>query len=135
MAEPEEEKSEVLEVIEERIRVEKREVVSGRVRVSTVTDHVEDMIREELRGTRAEVVRVPIGRTLGSDEAVPGPRTEDNVTIVPVFEEIVVIEKRLVLKEELHITQQTVVENVEVPVTLRQQRAVVERLEPDEIPD
>lgn len=103
-------------MVEERIRVEKREVVSGRVRISTITDHVEDVVREELRGTRAEVVRVSIGRTLGPDEAVPGPRTEGNVTIIPVFEEIVVVEKRL-LKEELHVSQLTVAEDFEIPVT------------------
>ena len=58
-------------------------------------------------------------------------RTEDGVVIVPVMEEVLVVEKRLVLKEELHIRRQVTQENVEVPVTLRKQRAVVERLGPE----
>ena len=33
-------------------------------------------------------------------------RTEGEVMIIPIFEEVVVVEKRLVLKEELHISQQ-----------------------------
>jgi stress response protein YsnF len=42
-----------------------------------------------------------------------------------------VVEKRLVLKEELHIRRSVTLENVEVPVTLRKQRAVIERLTAD----
>jgi stress response protein YsnF len=49
------------------------------------------------------------------------------VTIVPVLEEVLVVEKRLVLKEELHIRRRVDTESVEVPVTLRKQRAIIER--------
>ena len=61
------------------------------------------------------------------DEA-PETRTEGGVTIVPVLEEVLFVEKRLVLKEELHIRRQATTETVEVPVTLRRQRAIVERV-------
>lgn len=40
------------------------------------------------------------------------------------------MEKRLVLKEELHIRRTSQTEVVEVPVTLRKQRTVVERQAP-----
>jgi hypothetical protein len=40
----------------------------------------------------------------------------------------VVVEKRLALKEEPRVTQSTTLELIEVPVELRRQRAVVERL-------
>ena len=53
------------------------------------------------------------------------------MTIIPVLEEILVVEKRLVLKEEVHVSQTTSGEDVEVPVMLRRQRAVVERIGPD----
>jgi stress response protein YsnF len=45
------------------------------------------------------------------------------------LEEVLVIEKRLVLKEEVHIRQELSHETVEVPITLRKQRAVVERFD------
>ena len=61
------------------------------------------------------------------------PTTTD-VTVVPVLEEVLVVEKRLVLKEELHIRRRIETEAVEVPVTLRKQRAVIERLDPDDQP-
>ena len=51
------------------------------------------------------------------------------MTIVPVFEEVLVIEKRLMLKEKLHIRKVTSSESVAVPMTLRRETAIVERLD------
>jgi stress response protein YsnF len=59
-------------------------------------------------------------------------RTEDDVMIVPVLDEVSVVQKQLVLEEELHIRRQVESEAVEVPVTLCKQWAVVERIAPDE---
>jgi stress response protein YsnF len=56
-------------------------------------------------------------------------RVEGDTTIIPVVEEIVVVEKRLVLVEEVRIRQITTSEDVTVPVTLRRQTATVERVE------
>jgi stress response protein YsnF len=57
----------------------------------------------------------------------PSTRTEDGVTIIPVLEEVLVVEKRLVLKREIRIRKRSTSENVEIPVSLRKQRAKVER--------
>jgi stress response protein YsnF len=37
-----------------------------------------------------------------------------------------------VLKEELHIRRRVETETIEVPVTLRKQRAIIERTDPDD---
>ena len=108
--------------------IRKREVVSGRVRVRTITDTVEEFARADVRHESVEVTRVPIDRVV---ETPPEIRTEEDVTILPVVEEVLVVMKRLVLKEELHIRRRVETETVEVPVTLRKQRAEVERLAPD----
>lgn len=115
-------------LVEERAVVTLRETETGRVRVTTRTEVTTETIRQELQGMRADVVRVPVNRTLEPGETPPGPRTAGDVMIIPIFEEVVVVEKRLVLKEELHITQHVTTETVEVPVDLRRQRAVVERV-------
>ena len=54
-------------------------------------------------------------------------RTEDDVIIIPVFEEVLVVEKRLVLKREIRIMKRATSETVEIPITLRKQQAKVER--------
>jgi stress response protein YsnF len=55
----------------------------------------------------------------------------DGVTIVPVVEELMVIDKRLMLKEELHIRRRVTKETVNFPVSLRKQRAIIERVGAD----
>jgi stress response protein YsnF len=116
-------------VSEEIIPLGKRQVVTGRVRVQTLTDAVEELAHAEVQRETVEVTRVPIDRMV---ETAPAIRTEGDVTILPIVEEVLVIEKRLVLKEELHIRRRIETEAVEVPVTLRKQRAIVERLDPDD---
>ncbi len=116
---------------EEAAAVSVRRVATGRVEVRTLTDTFEETVRSALNEETVDVTRVPIDRQV---ETAPAIRTEGDVTIVPVLEEILVVEKRLVLKEEIHIRRTTQTEHVETPVTLRRQRAVVERREAAGIP-
>jgi len=119
---------EVIPLVEETATIGKREVVTGRVRVQTITDTIEELAHADVQREAVEVTRVPIDRIV---ETAPEIRTEGDVTILPVVEEVLVVEKRLLLKEELHIRRRVETETVEVPVTLRKQRASVERLAPD----
>ncbi len=124
---PEEEQDEqVIPVAEETVRVDKRTVVSGKVRVRTEVETVDQVVRETLTDQTVEVTRVPINQRITQ---VPEVRTENGVTILPVIEERLVVEKQLFLKEELHIRRDAKTETVEVPVTLRSERAIVERFD------
>ena len=114
----------VVPLAEEELRIEKREVLTGKVRVQTVVDTFDKVARASLEGEHVEVTRVPIGKEV---KVAPAQRTEGDVLIIPILEEVLVVDKRLVLKEELRISRRTTTENVEVPVTVRKQRAVVER--------
>ncbi|MCJ2079305.1 YsnF/AvaK domain-containing protein [Methylobacterium sp. E-016] len=120
-----------LPLLAETARIDKHLVETGRVRVSTRTETIDQTLRETLRSDRVGVTRVPINRTLAEGEMPPVVREEDGVTIIPILEEILVVEKRLVLKEEVHVRQAIAVEDVEVPVTLRKQHAEVERVDPE----
>src|SRR3954464_5408834 len=53
--EPKREEVTVLPIVEETLHVSKREVVTGRVRVRTVTDLSEERVRQELSGQHVEV--------------------------------------------------------------------------------
>jgi stress response protein YsnF len=53
------------------------------------------------------------------------------VTIVPILEEVLVVEKRLLIKEELRITRHRTTNVTDVAVPLRKQRAEIERLKGD----
>lgn len=116
--------AETIPVIEEALRVGTRQVETGRVRVATQTETTEELAEAELESSEVEVTRVPVNRQV---DRAPDIRTEGDVTIVPVLEEVLVVEKRLVLKEELHIKRSTKTEHFATPVTLRKQRVSVMR--------
>lgn len=124
--------ADVVTLAEDEISIGKRQVVTGRVRLRMVTDVAEELVHEKLRGVRAEIERVPMDRLLEPGESPPVPRTEGSVTIVPVVEEVLVVEKRLRLKEEVHLALLPTSDSVEVPVTIRKQRAVTERVDFDD---
>jgi len=114
----------VIPIVEEVAQFSKRSVTTGRVRVETRTDLVEETVRAELTSAEVEVERVPVDREI---DHMPEIRNEGDTMIVPVVEERLVVQRRLILKEELHVRHRTVTESVEVPVTLRKQRVEVER--------
>lgn len=62
-----------------------------------------------------EIERVPVNRIV---EAPTPWRRDGDITIVPVFEEILVVEKKLLLKEEVRIRRRNVShqETRQVPV-------------------
>ena len=121
----------VLPLAGEALRVRKRQVETGRVRVSVTTGVEEQVVRETLRSEGAELKRVPIGRELAAGEPAPTMRQEpDGTVVVPVLEEILVVERRLVLREEIRMRVVVAEEAVEQPVTVRRQRASIECLPP-----
>jgi uncharacterized protein (TIGR02271 family) len=123
--------TEALPIVEETLSVERRRVPTGRVRVRTVTDRIEAVVEAALARSEVEVTRVPIDREI---DTIPEVRTEGDTVIVPVVEEVPVVTKRLVLREEVHIRRLRQEETLELPVQLRKQRAVVTREEPDPEP-
>ena len=111
-------------LVEERLSVAKRQVESGRVRVLVTVEEREETVTEELLRDDLQIERVPRNVRLAE---VPNVRLEGNTTIVPVVEEVLVVEKALVLVEEIHISRRSVSEPTEIPVTVRAERARVER--------
>lgn len=123
-----------VEVAEERAHVDVVERVTGRVGVRTRTETVDETVEVSLESVGADVERVAVDRYLEEGEPVPRARQEGDTWILPVLEEVVVVEKRLLLKEELRITQTGDRQDVSVPVTLRRQVAEIERTPADEAP-
>ena len=103
-----------------------RRKMQSTVRVATVTHEHEQLVDEALTHERVEIEHVPVGRTV---EAVPPIREEGDTTIFPVVEEVVVVERRLVLKEEIHIRRLRSTDRHQEAVTLRTQDAVITRTE------
>lgn len=110
-------------VMQEVVVVEKRAVESGRARVTvSVTEH-DETVAALLMRQDVVVERVPVGRMVTE---APALRQEGDTIVVPVMEEVLVTEKRLVLKEELRIRiVETAHETTQV-VTLRREHATID---------
>jgi uncharacterized protein (TIGR02271 family) len=106
----------VVPVRVEALEIEKRQVETGCVRISKVVHERDELVDEPLRREEVSIERVPINRFV--DEAIP-VRYEGNTMIVSLLEEVSVIEKRLMLREELWITKRQVEAHRPVRVTLR----------------
>lgn len=111
-------------IVEEEARIAKRVADVERVTVRTAPVEDQVVLRDEVWREEVDVVRVPVGREVAE---APPVRTEGDVTIVPVLEERLVVEKRLVLVEELHLRRTVHSERVELPATLRRTRVEIER--------
>lgn len=109
---------------EEVLSIGKRTVEGDRVRVTTRVLEHQQTAEQDLDSEEVDVVRVPVGRPV---DAVPDTRQEGDVLIVPIVEEELVVTKRLVLKEELHIRKRTTRRTERVTATLRAEEAVVTR--------
>jgi uncharacterized protein (TIGR02271 family) len=124
----------VIPIFEEELSVAKRVVETARVRVSRVTHTHQQLVDELLHYEKVEVEHVPIDRQV---EVMPPIRQEGDVTIIPVVEEVLKVERHLVLREEVHIRRIKNAERYQESITLRRQEAQVTRLpiEQPEVPE
>jgi uncharacterized protein (TIGR02271 family) len=114
-------------VFEESFRVDKTVRDADRVLIKTSVQERTEYAELELRSGEATIERFPVNRVV---DAAPAIRQEGDTIIVPVIEEIMVVEKRLLLKEEIHIRRQEVVQHVREPVRLRSEDVSLERSSP-----
>ena len=112
----------------EAVSVSRREVEKANVRIALITGTREQLVDEELTHVRVEIERVPIRRPI---EVVPPISQDGDTTIIPVVEEIIVVERRLVLKEEIRIRRVSTKEQHQETIVLRQQEALITREEAD----
>ncbi len=113
----------VLRLHAEEVSVARR-TVEGRVQVHVHTVTREHAVDEALSHERVEIERVAIGRPV---DAIPPDRQEGDTTVISVVEEVVVIHRQLVLREEVRVRRVRVTERHRETVSLRVQEAVVER--------
>jgi uncharacterized protein (TIGR02271 family) len=109
----------------EEMSVAKRRVVTGQVRVGIVTKETEQLVEELLDHEHVEIERTAIGKQV---DKAPPVREEGDTLIIPILEEVVVVERRLVLKEEVRVRRTREKQPYQERVVVRKQEAVITRL-------
>jgi uncharacterized protein (TIGR02271 family) len=108
---------------EGRAGTREREAGAAKVRKSVRTER--EQVRVPKRREEVDIERVP-GEGREASEADIGEAGEDEVIVVQVFEEEVVVSKRVVLKEEIRIRKKVVVEEEVIEVDLRKEEVDIE---------
>ncbi len=111
-------------LVEEEVSVRKEERETGRVRIRKQVREYTETVDEPLLREEVEVERVPINTVIAEPATI---RERGDTTIIPIMEERVVVEKQLVLVEELHVRRTRTEHRDPQEVTLRREEANVER--------
>jgi uncharacterized protein (TIGR02271 family) len=122
----------VIPVIVEEARIHKERRVTGKVRLRKIVHHEEQTVDEPLLKERVSVERVTIDQWV--DEAPP-IRNEGETLVVPVVEEVLVVEKRLRLREEIRLTWHQEEEHEPQRLVVRREEVRVERVPADDDAD
>ena len=115
----------VIPVIAEEITVGKKIIESGKVRISKRISEHEELVDVPLFREEVRVERVPINLFV---EALPPVRQEGDTMIIPVVEEQIVIQKKLLLVEELRVRKEVVEHHQPQTVNLRKEEVEIKRI-------
>jgi uncharacterized protein (TIGR02271 family) len=116
-------------VLREEIEVDTRLADTGRgVRLRKTVSVHEQVIDEPLLHDELTVERVPVDALVAADEA-PRTRYEGDTLVVPILEEVLVVQKKLRLKEEVRITRHKREVHQPQTVSLRAEHIAVERFD------
>jgi uncharacterized protein (TIGR02271 family) len=116
-------------VIREELAVSKRVIETSGVRISKRVQERTELVDLPLVNETVKVDRVSVNAMVPAGET-PSARQEGDTWIIPILEEVVVVEKRLMLKEELHVTRSRQEVHKPEEVVLRSEEVIVEPLAP-----
>ncbi|WP_207420946.1 YsnF/AvaK domain-containing protein [Desertivirga brevis] len=117
----------VIPVVEEQLRIEKQVIETGKVTVSKKVNEYTESIDIPVTNEEVDVNRIEINQYV--NEAPPAVRQEGNKTIIPILKEVLVVEKKLLLVEEVHITRKQVKTSTTRQETLKKEEMVISRTE------
>lgn len=119
-----EELSSKIILIEERMKVDIHHIETGKVSVykKVISEEVTQQV--PLTNEQVEVKHVPFNMYV---DTAPAIRYEADTTIISVVKEVLVIEKKLMLIEEIHLIKTAVTVDTPVTETLRREEAEVNR--------
>jgi uncharacterized protein (TIGR02271 family) len=117
----------IIPVIAEELTVEKERVAKAKVRVHKRVESHEELANIPRTREEVTVERVQVNQFV--DNEPPVVRDEDGVLIIPVLEEVLVVDKRLLLREEVRIYKRQTTTTTSQTVTLRREVVDLEREE------
>lgn len=116
----------VIPVIEETVHIAKRSVESDRLRIRKVVHEAQETVDVPLLTEEIDVQRIPVNQIVAAPERI---RQEGDTFIIPIYEEVLVVQKQLLLKEEVHIRKRQTEQHQSETVVLRKEEVLVEPID------
>lgn len=114
-------------VLEEQLKVSKKVIETARVTLSKTVKESIESFEIPLKEEEIVVKRVPKNELI---ETMPAAsRYEGDVMIIPILKEVAVIEKRIMLVEEIHVSKKQTEKTETQEVALRKEEVKVTRTE------
>ena len=115
----------VIPVIQEQISVGKEIIETGKVRISKRISEREEIVDVPLFREEVRVERVPVNLFV---ETMPEVRRDGDTMIIPVVEEQIVVQKKLLLVEELRVRKELVEHHQPQSVNVRKEEVEIKRV-------
>jgi uncharacterized protein (TIGR02271 family) len=117
----------VIPVAREEASVSRAVVETGVVGVRKLVRERVEVIDEPLLHDEVDIEHVSINRTV---DAPQPPREEGDVLVIPVYEEVLTVQRKWILKEEVRLRRREVQTRHREEVVLREEQALVEHRPP-----
>jgi len=120
---PDQNKPLTFNVIEEQAKIDKKLVEKGKVRVIKKVVTEDEKVKVDVKNEEVNVERVPVNKYA---DTPPQVRYEGETTIIPVIKEVAVVEKKILIVEEIRITKKTHIIEEERTIPLKKEKVTVE---------
>lgn len=115
----------IIPVIEEQVKINKKVVETAKVRVSKVVHENVESFEIPVIEEHVSVERITKNELV--DKTPPSIRYEGNVMIISVLKEVAVVEKRIMLVEEVRITKSQTQKTETHTIPLRKEEVDITR--------
>jgi stress response protein YsnF len=117
----------VIPVVAEEVRVDTEVREIGRVKIAKTVELRDEPIDLEFIRDHVAVERVEVGRPVDAPQPV---RYEGDIMVIPVHEEVLVVQKQLVVREELRVRIDRLASREQTSVRLRSEAVSITHSDP-----
>ncbi len=117
----------VVPILEEQVKIGKQVIETARVSLSKTVNESIESFEIPLKEEEIVVERIPKNELI--DTIPAATRYDGDVMIIPILKEVAVIEKRIMLVEEIHVSKKQTEKIETTEVTIRKEEVKVTRTE------
>lgn len=119
-------KQQRIPVIEEQLTIGKKILETGKLKITKKVNSVQQTVDIPVVEEEVDVKRIAINEYI--ETPPPAVRQEDGKTIISILKEVLVVEKRMILVEEIHIVRKLNHTITTQQETLRQEEVHIDRI-------